>query len=61
MSVTASLYRILFKRSSTFTLTILAGAFVFETLVENGANAIFEHHNKGYFFKFPSKYMSEKK
>ena len=37
----------LFKKTSTFTFTIIAGAFVFERIFDQGAEYIFETANRG--------------
>ncbi|CAI9539136.1 unnamed protein product [Staurois parvus] len=40
-------YRSLFRRTSTFTLTIVVGALVFERAFDQGADAVFDHLNQG--------------
>jgi hypothetical protein len=37
----------LFRRTSTFALTILVGAFVVERAIDEGGDAIFDHINRG--------------
>ncbi|XP_035562346.1 cytochrome b-c1 complex subunit 9 isoform X1 [Canis lupus familiaris] len=44
---TARLYSLLFRRTSTFALTIAVGALFFERAFDQGADAIYEHINQG--------------
>lgn len=44
---TARLYSLLFRRTSTFALTIAVGALFFERAFDQGADAIYEHINEG--------------
>ena len=37
----------LFRRTSTFALTIVVGALFFERAFDQGADAIYEHINEG--------------
>ncbi|XP_076246162.1 ubiquinol-cytochrome C reductase complex subunit oxen [Calliopsis andreniformis] len=46
-----TLYNVFFKRSSTFTLTILAGGFIFERGFDMLSDSIFENVNKGKLWK----------
>ncbi|KAF3424847.1 hypothetical protein E2986_11014 [Frieseomelitta varia] len=41
------LYNVLFKRSSTFTVTILVSCFIFERGLDLVADQIFEQVNQG--------------
>ena len=41
------LYNVLFKRSSTFTVTILVGCFIFERGLDVITDKIFEQVNQG--------------
>ncbi|CAH2294982.1 cytochrome b-c1 complex subunit 9 [Pelobates cultripes] len=43
----SSLYRSLFRRTSTFTLTIVLGAVLFERAFDQGADALYSHLNQG--------------
>ena len=47
MSLTRSVYNALFKRTSTFALTIVVGAVFFERFFDLGGDAIYNHINKG--------------
>nr|XP_010597052.1 uncharacterized protein LOC100659857 isoform X1 [Loxodonta africana] len=44
---TARLYSLLFRRTSTFALTIAVGAVIFERAFDQGADAVYEHMNEG--------------
>jgi ubiquinol-cytochrome c reductase subunit 9 len=41
------LYSLLFRRTSTFALTIAVGALFFERAFDQGADAIYDHINEG--------------
>lgn len=41
------LYNMVFKRTSTFAVGIVASVFFFERAFDVAADAIFENHNKG--------------
>ena len=45
--VMVKLYHTLFKRTSTITLTIIAGAFVFERFYDQAVDNLFENLNRG--------------
>ncbi|KAK9294347.1 hypothetical protein QLX08_011017 [Tetragonisca angustula] len=45
------LYNVLFKRSSTFTVTILVGCFIFERGLDVITDKIFEQVNQGKLWK----------
>eukprot|EP00095_Tigriopus_kingsejongensis_P006850 snap_masked-scaffold176_size284796-processed-gene-0.4 protein:Tk06850 transcript:snap_masked-scaffold176_size284796-processed-gene-0.4-mRNA-1 annotation:"cytochrome b-c1 complex subunit 9" len=47
MSLVSALYNGLAKRTSTFMVTIMVGAFVYERAVDTLADRIYEGHNKG--------------
>ncbi|KAG8455644.1 hypothetical protein GDO86_001728 [Hymenochirus boettgeri] len=47
MSLGSTVYRALFRRTSTFALTIVVGAVVFERAFDQGADALYEHINRG--------------
>ncbi|KAG7303369.1 hypothetical protein JYU34_011860 [Plutella xylostella] len=51
MSLWTTLNRVIFKRTSTFVLAGVAGAFFFERTFEVGSVAIFETLNKGKLWK----------
>ncbi|XP_064582892.1 cytochrome b-c1 complex subunit 9 [Zonotrichia leucophrys gambelii] len=44
-------YDSLFRRSSTFALSIMLGAVLFERAFDQGADALFEHLNEGKLWK----------
>lgn len=46
-TLTSRLYTLLFRRTSTFALTIAVGALFFERAFDQGADAIYEHINEG--------------
>ncbi|KAE8634066.1 hypothetical protein XENTR_v10002191 [Xenopus tropicalis] len=47
MALGSSLYQALFRRTSTFTLTIVIGAVLFERAFDQGADALYDHLNRG--------------
>ncbi|XP_006894833.1 PREDICTED: cytochrome b-c1 complex subunit 9-like [Elephantulus edwardii] len=47
----ANLYSLLFRRTSTFALTIAVGALFFERAFDQGADMIYEHINQGKLWK----------
>ena len=47
MSWVTSVYQNVFRRTSTFALSILVGAFAFERVFDQGADYIFEVKNQG--------------
>ncbi len=47
MSLTRSVYNALFKRTSTFALTIVVGAVFFERFFDLGGDAIYNYINRG--------------
>ncbi|XP_046680363.1 cytochrome b-c1 complex subunit 9 [Homalodisca vitripennis] len=47
MSITKSLYNALLRRTSTFTMTIVVSAFVFERSFDQGVDYFWRTHNKG--------------
>ncbi|XP_018410999.1 PREDICTED: cytochrome b-c1 complex subunit 9 [Nanorana parkeri] len=47
MSILNTVYRSLFRRTSTFTLSIVVGVVLFERAFDQGADALFEHLNQG--------------
>nr|XP_025963910.1 cytochrome b-c1 complex subunit 9 [Dromaius novaehollandiae] len=51
MVLLARAYGALFRRTSTFALTIVLGAVIFERAFDQGADAIFEHLNHGKLWK----------
>ncbi|KAJ0057195.1 hypothetical protein NL108_002128, partial [Boleophthalmus pectinirostris] len=51
MSLTKSAYNLLFRRTSTFAITIMVGAVFFERLFDQGGNLIFEQMNRGKLWK----------
>lgn len=47
MALLRQAYSALFRRTSTFALTVVLGAVLFERAFDQGADAIFEHLNEG--------------
>lgn len=50
-TLSGKLYSLLFRRTSTFALTIAVGALFFERAFDQGADAIYEHLNQGKLWK----------
>ncbi|KAG8596657.1 hypothetical protein GDO81_002000 [Engystomops pustulosus] len=51
MSLLNTVYRSVFRRTSTFTLSIVLGVVLFERAFDQGADALFEHLNRGKLWK----------
>ncbi|XP_033219835.1 cytochrome b-c1 complex subunit 9 [Belonocnema kinseyi] len=51
MSAINAIYNAIFKRTSTFALTIVVASFVFERTVDVVTDSIFENANKGKLWK----------
>ncbi|XP_067329449.1 cytochrome b-c1 complex subunit 9 [Anolis sagrei] len=51
MALSRRVYNLLFRRTSTFALSIIVGALLFERAFDQGADALFEHLNKGKLWK----------
>ncbi|XP_076668281.1 ubiquinol-cytochrome C reductase complex subunit oxen [Andrena cerasifolii] len=49
--LTSTAYNILFKRTSTFAVTILASSFIFERAFDMISDGIYESANKGKLWK----------
>nr|XP_033341252.1 cytochrome b-c1 complex subunit 9 [Megalopta genalis]XP_033341253.1 cytochrome b-c1 complex subunit 9 [Megalopta genalis]XP_033341254.1 cytochrome b-c1 complex subunit 9 [Megalopta genalis] len=49
--ISDALYNAIFKRSSTFALTIMASAFIFERTVNLLSDTFFDNRNKGKLWK----------
>ncbi|XP_050779848.1 cytochrome b-c1 complex subunit 9 isoform X2 [Gopherus flavomarginatus] len=47
MPMRSPLYSVFFRRTSTFALTIVLGALVFERVFDQGADAFYERLNHG--------------
>lgn len=47
MAIGGTIYNLLFKRSSTFFVTICVGVFVFERTVDGLSDYVFNNINKG--------------
>lgn len=47
MALANSIYQTLFRRTSTFAITIMVGAVFFERMFDQGGDAIFEQLNRG--------------
>lgn len=47
MTLGRQIYNALFRRTSTFALTIVVSALVFERAFDQGADALYDHLNKG--------------
>ncbi|KAG5261794.1 hypothetical protein AALO_G00288470 [Alosa alosa] len=51
MALAKSVYNLIFRRTSTFAITIMVGAVVFERVFDQGGDAIFEQINRGKLWK----------
>ncbi|XP_035291559.1 cytochrome b-c1 complex subunit 9-like [Anguilla rostrata] len=51
MAITGAVYNLLFRRTSTFAISIMVGAVVFERMFDQGGDAIFEEMNRGKLWK----------
>ncbi|XP_048369940.1 cytochrome b-c1 complex subunit 9 [Sphaerodactylus townsendi] len=51
MALGRQVYNLLFRRTSTFALTIVVGALFFERVFDQGADALYEHMNRGKLWK----------
>ncbi|XP_046901841.1 cytochrome b-c1 complex subunit 9 [Hypomesus transpacificus] len=47
MSLVKGVYHLLFKKTSTFTVTIMVAAVLFERMFDQGGDAIFDQLNRG--------------
>ncbi|KAG7245643.1 hypothetical protein CRUP_021919, partial [Coryphaenoides rupestris] len=47
MALARTVYSMLFRRTSTFAVTIILGAVVFERIFDQGGDALFEQINRG--------------
>lgn len=47
MALAKTVYNLLFRRTSTFAVTIMVGAVLFERVFDQGGDAIFEQMNRG--------------
>lgn len=52
MALAKSVYNLLFRRTSTFAVTIMVGAVLFERLFDHGGETIFEQMNRGVSVSF---------
>ena len=60
MSLARAFYTGVTKRTSTFALGIIVGAFVFERTIDWGIDYVWETHNKGKLWKdIKHKYEAE--
>ncbi|XP_017573522.1 cytochrome b-c1 complex subunit 9 [Pygocentrus nattereri] len=51
MALSRSVYNLLFKRTSTFAVTIMVGAVVFERVFDQAGDALYENLNRGKLWK----------
>ncbi|XP_026888487.1 cytochrome b-c1 complex subunit 9 [Electrophorus electricus] len=51
MALSRTLYGLLFKKTSTFAVTIMVGAVVFERVFDQAGDALFEGLNRGKLWK----------
>uniref|UniRef100_A0A3Q3GDI6 Complex III subunit 9 n=1 Tax=Labrus bergylta TaxID=56723 RepID=A0A3Q3GDI6_9LABR len=59
LALSVSIYLQLFRRTSTFAITIMVGAVFFERLFDQGGDAIFEQMNRGNLQKEEHAYESK--
>ncbi|KPP60290.1 cytochrome b-c1 complex subunit 9-like [Scleropages formosus] len=51
MALSQTVYNLLFRRTSTFAITIMVGAVLFERVFDQAGNAVFEQLNRGKLWK----------
>ncbi|KAG9335076.1 hypothetical protein JZ751_005752 [Albula glossodonta] len=51
MALTKSVYNLLFRRTSTFAITVMIGAVFFERMFDQAGNAMFDQLNHGKLWK----------
>ncbi|KAI5096374.1 cytochrome b-c1 complex subunit 9 [Silurus meridionalis] len=51
MALVRNVYNLLFRRTSTFAITIMVGAVFFERVFDQGGDALFESLNRGKLWK----------
>ncbi|XP_072352172.1 cytochrome b-c1 complex subunit 9 [Scyliorhinus torazame] len=51
MALLRQVYTLMFRRSSTFALSIVVGAVFFERVFDQVGDAVFEHMNQGKLWK----------
>ncbi|XP_041667380.1 cytochrome b-c1 complex subunit 9 [Cheilinus undulatus] len=51
MALAKSVYNLLFRRTSTFAITIMVGAIFFERMFDQAGDALFEQMNRGKLWK----------
>ncbi|KAL2087736.1 hypothetical protein ACEWY4_016564 [Coilia grayii] len=51
MALAKSVYNLLFRRTSTFAITIMCGAIVFERVFDQAGDTLFEQINRGKLWK----------
>ncbi|KAL4609686.1 cytochrome b-c1 complex subunit 9 [Arapaima gigas] len=51
MALFGNVYKVLFRRTSTFAITIMVGAVVFERVFDQAGDALFEELNRGKLWK----------
>ena len=52
MALAKSVYNLLFRRTSTFAITIMVGAVFFERIFDQAGDTIFEQMNRGVSVSF---------
>ncbi|XP_073681168.1 cytochrome b-c1 complex subunit 9 [Garra rufa] len=60
MALTRSVYNLLFRRTSTFAITIMVGAVVFERVFDQAGDALYENINRGKLWKHIKHNFEEK-
>lgn len=60
MAISGTIYNIFFKKSSSYFLTLMAGAFLFERIADGAADSLFDNINRGKQWK-DIKHLYEKK
>ncbi|XP_059381856.1 cytochrome b-c1 complex subunit 9-like [Carassius carassius] len=51
MALVRNVYNLLFRRTSTFAITIMVGAVVFERVFDQAGEALFDNINRGKLWK----------
>ncbi|XP_013859196.1 cytochrome b-c1 complex subunit 9 [Austrofundulus limnaeus] len=60
MALSKTLYKAIFRRSSTFAVAIVVSAVFFERVFDQGGDALFEYLNRGKLWKHIKHNYTEK-
>ncbi|XP_008324080.1 cytochrome b-c1 complex subunit 9 [Cynoglossus semilaevis] len=60
MALVRSFYNVFFRRTSTFAISVMVGAVLFERIFDQGGDALYEYMNRGKLWKqIKHKYETE--